>query len=828
MLCIGCICVGVISARAQWTQTNGIHDEYVECLTVSGTTLFAGTRTAVFLSSDNGSSWVNTGLTKGVLSFAVSGTNLFASTGGDGVFVSTNNGSSWAQVDSGLTDTFVHSLAVLPASGGSERNLFAGTYSGGVFLSANNGATWAAVNKGMTNSPVWCLAVSGTNLFAGTYGDGVFLTTDNGLSWKEVNTGLTNTYVTSFAVSPASGGTGATLFAGTLGGMFLSINNGTSWTQVNTGLTDVSVNSIAVSDSTVYVGTSGGWVYQSTDNGTTWKQDSTGLTSTSVYCLAFSPAAGISDASLFAGTYGSGVWRRALSNAVRARYGLALSNRDIDLGYTLIGRMRDTVLTINNIGTELIQVSSMTCTNPAFTLTSKQLTIAPGSTGKDTLSFTPAFLGIVSAKVIVTSNAPSSPDTINVSGFGARYGLAPSSRSIAIGNVNLGGRKDTIITISNEGNVDVVVSLTSNNSSFVVRPALLTIRAGQSARDTIGYTAIKAGADNASIVLTTNWPILPDTIRFSGFGTTYGIPVVSKNIAVGTVRLGSKKDTLITIANGGNVDLVISSIVSSNSSFTAHPASLTIPAGQTSNDSIRFTPNKAGADSTRIVFVSNFPSSPDTLLASGFGATYGLALGSRTFSFGYTLIGKKRDTILTINNTGNVPLEVSSIQSTIPVFTISSNQLTVSPGGSARDTLSFIPTVLGPVSGKIVVTSNAPSSPDTVAVSGNGVTATTDAKAEGKVPTEYSLSQNYPNPFNPSTKISYSLPERSRVSLTVYNILGVAVYAVPKATRSPGTYEHTFDASALPSGIYICRVTAESAENPEKVYMSSKKMLMVK
>ena len=118
--------------------------------------------------------WVDTngpyrGSAYSLLSFAVSGTNLFAGTdGGGGVFISTNNGTSWTAVNTGLTNTAVQSLAV------SGTNLFAGTYGGGVFLSTNNGTSWTAVNSGLTDTWVRSLAVSGMNLFAGTSSGGVW------------------------------------------------------------------------------------------------------------------------------------------------------------------------------------------------------------------------------------------------------------------------------------------------------------------------------------------------------------------------------------------------------------------------------------------------------------------------------------------------------------------------------------------------------------------------------------------------------------------------------------------------------------------------------
>jgi hypothetical protein len=38
------------------------------------------------------------------------------------------------------------------------------------------------------------------------------------------------------------------------------------------------------------------------------------------------------------------------------------------------------------------------------------------------------------------------------------------------------------------------------------------------------------------------------------------------------------------------------------------------------------------------------------------------------------------------------------------------------------------------------------------------------------LPTEFALHQNYPNPFNPATKISFDLPQDSKVNLVVYDL----------------------------------------------------------
>ncbi|MDP2886983.1 MAG: T9SS type A sorting domain-containing protein [Ignavibacteria bacterium] len=295
-------------ATARWIQTNGPYAGQVYSFAVSSTNLFAGTDGGgVFLSTNNGTSWssVNTGLTNTrVHALALSGTNVFAGASG-GVFLSTNNGTSWTAVNTGLTNTNVWSIAVSPASG--VTNLFAGTFGGGVFLSTNNGTGWTAVNTGLTNPYVPALAISpasggsGANLFAATTTGGVFLSTNNGTGWTAVNTGLTNPYVPALAVS------GTNLFAGTYDGVFLSTNNGTSWTQ--TSVTNTVVTSFALSGTNLFAGTTVG-VFLSTNNGTSWTAVNTGLTDANVWSLA------ISGANLFAGTMSGGVWRRALVEMV--------------------------------------------------------------------------------------------------------------------------------------------------------------------------------------------------------------------------------------------------------------------------------------------------------------------------------------------------------------------------------------------------------------------------------------------------------------------------------------------------------------------------------
>ncbi|MGE5350907.1 MAG: T9SS type A sorting domain-containing protein [Syntrophothermus sp.] len=85
----------------------------------------------------------------------------------------------------------------------------------------------------------------------------------------------------------------------------------------------------------------------------------------------------------------------------------------------------------------------------------------------------------------------------------------------------------------------------------------------------------------------------------------------------------------------------------------------------------------------------------------------------------------------------------------------------------------------------------------------------------------YKLSQNYPNPFNPATTISYSIPKASFVKLKVYDMLGRVVQTLVNKEQSAGSYKVRFEASSLPSGMYIYEIRSDN-------FIKSGKMLLLK
>lgn len=89
------------------------------------------------------------------------------------------------------------------------------------------------------------------------------------------------------------------------------------------------------------------------------------------------------------------------------------------------------------------------------------------------------------------------------------------------------------------------------------------------------------------------------------------------------------------------------------------------------------------------------------------------------------------------------------------------------------------------------------------------------------IPVRVALSQNYPNPFNPTTVISFQSPVSSLVSIRIFDVLGREVATLVNEEKPPGKYNVTWDASNMPSGVYLYRLTAGAS-------VLARKMIVVK
>lgn len=85
----------------------------------------------------------------------------------------------------------------------------------------------------------------------------------------------------------------------------------------------------------------------------------------------------------------------------------------------------------------------------------------------------------------------------------------------------------------------------------------------------------------------------------------------------------------------------------------------------------------------------------------------------------------------------------------------------------------------------------------------------------------YCLNQNYPNPFNPSTRINFSISDRTHVNLIIYNIFGEEVDKLISELKEVGVHSINYTATNISSGAYFYSLETEN-------YKATKKFIYIK
>jgi photosystem II stability/assembly factor-like uncharacterized protein len=286
-----------------WNLKNNGITEPIWCVSSNGNLILAGTPFGLYMSTNSGNSWNETGLIyEGISSVIANNGKIFASTG-TGIQVSSDNGATWSVSSAGIHVSSFY-------SDGS--NIFACGWGTGINLTTDNGLTWTALNNGISHLNTVCLVRKGDKLFCGTI-DGnplhvfLYVSTNYGLNWTA--TSLIQKSMYALFVQ------GNSIIAGTYGaGIYISTDDGVTWFQSLSQYPKIVRNivgnqNVLFSSANNYFTTLDSGVYYSTDGGLNWSPFNDGLVDYRIPYLA------LNNNILYGGT-GASVWKRDVTSLV--------------------------------------------------------------------------------------------------------------------------------------------------------------------------------------------------------------------------------------------------------------------------------------------------------------------------------------------------------------------------------------------------------------------------------------------------------------------------------------------------------------------------------
>ena len=970
-----------------WTTQNSGVTNQLNCVSFVGTNVgtVGGLGGTILRTTNGGLTWTQqtSGTTNNLRGVYFTDANTGTAVGASGTILrTTNGGATWISQSSGTTNTL---------NGVSFTSSTTGTVVGSlgtILRTTNGGTTWVPQSSGVTNTirGVWFTdANTGTGV---GYTGWILRTTNGGTTWTAQTSGTT---VDLYGVAFSDVNTGVAI--GLSGTVLRTTNGGATWTGESSGTFNsiygisyasntfnvvgdygmslrcsvaatapaISLSSSSLSFGSINVGASSQQSLTISNTGTAALSISS-ITSTigafTVSPTSFSVAAGgnqtvtvtfaPSAATSYSGTItinhnasGSPTTVSVTGTGVAAPApAILVSATSLVFGTVNTGTSTQKTFTVSNSGTATLNVSNITSTNGAFSVSPTSFSIPSGGSPQTvTVSFTPTALQTYSATLSVAHNASGSPSQISLTGTGAGAAvISLTISSLSFGPVNIGSSASQTLNVTNSGNITLTVtSLTSNNGSFAADPTSFTLSPAGTQVVTVTFTPSSGGTQSSTFTFASNAATNP-AFTASGVGETrltasstqagrfnggippstwvlMSIPYKLDNTAASTLSSQLSGDTpwkLYTYQTGQNVEITNASdaftvarglwfkTTAKSASFNLSFGSgdliggstyaLTIPSGwslvgppfvseEASWTPVNTTPGSAGirvykylhennagwqllnpavermkpyggyavyngtGAAAAFTFVRNGPLTSIQEWQPGDGWYGVLAIGETNLRIGQHRMAYVGEDALDYpmppprpDSDSQEPYVSEELWSDIkPVAenAVTRWKITVDPRTNQclkLQELVGLPEGWGIMvdgipnqgalklkEGEEIHFSKAIRSPIVMTV----LVGPAELVEKESLPTQFVLYQNYPNPFNPTTAISYQLAANGYVTLKVFDVLGREVARLVNEQQPAGTHDVRWDASGMPSGMYLYRITAGN-------FVSARKMVLTK
>jgi hypothetical protein len=779
----------VVVALAPPTSPPNINGVQVIYVTMAGTYSGTPDPVGVFLSKDQGGTWTQqaasgiSGTTYGgyALDMAVDpaspgdGSNDVLYFGCLGQFKSTDSGASFTSHSVGHVDT--HTWTCVPQTGGAKTVVYCGC-DGGIDVSTDAGITWSSLNDGGLQtglfynitvkpdatasvtagalqdneiettagavSPSWNATFGGdgwdvaydgstppvlystsggpTTTVAGSNDDGLTFPTNVTPPWTPADTG--GYTLTPLAADPSASGV---LYASGNQNLWQRLSGGTwriIFTPATTGNVDVAPtngnNVVMAAGSQVFVSTNALAATVGPPSGVTFTNITRNLPGRNVARAVFDPVDPTVIYAVLTG-FDGGTGQNVFRTTVGATSWTNISP-PVDIPCGAIAVDGTTTPTTLYVGTDLGVIRSVDA--------GASWSVLDGIHFPNVPVFDLAF------------NAKAGALVAGTYGRGVFKFTKPAGPAIAVNlqdNLEFGtvcrGPDFLTLTVYNVGAADLVITSVQRlmgSTDFTVLPnpgTPVVVSPGENIEFTIQFQPTVQGTTETAIIrIISNDPNAPFLdLKTTGMQGTGSLATAIANSGdFGNVCVGSFKDELLTINNGGSCPLSISNIISSSPDFQTPSVlfyPLVVSPGGSIDVVIRFRPSSYGPKSSTLTIFSDDPASPSTVFVSGAApAPRAVLMMANTGNFGKVCVGRFVDEPLILSNSGKCGLAVENITSSSSEFIVPevlSYPIAIGAGSFLPVPIRFEPASFGPKSATITVTSDDPASPATIRVSGD-------------------------------------------------------------------------------------------------------------
>ncbi len=365
------------------------------------------------------------------------------------------------------------------------------------------------------------------------------------------------------------------------------------------------------------------------------------------------------------------------------------------------------------------------------------------------------------AVYIPTSNAPA---------------VSLSAVSLAFGSVTVSTSSSLTSTLTNSGTAALNLSaITSNNPLFTVGsncPASLAV--GSSCTLTVTFSPVAAGAASGSVSVSSDAASSPDTLALSGTGVNAATGLLAwvgnvSALSFPSTEVGKTSPSqTLTLTNSGNATATLTQISLSGSQASEFRTAggcatgMTLAAGAQCSVVLTLAPTSEGSKTASLNVLATNATNPPAVALSGTatavptpppGNTPAVTLSSTNLSYGSVTVGSRSSLTSTLTNSGTAALNLGALSVNNTLFAAAHNcPASLAVGSSCTLTITFSPLAVGTATATVSLLSDAASSPDTISLSGSGVTAPTATLGWVGTPTALTF---------PSTEVGQTSPPQT-------------------------------------------------------------------
>ena len=408
--------------------------------------------------------------------------------------------------------------------------------------------------------------------------------------------------------------------------------------------------------------------------------------------------------------------------------GVSLAPGSVDFGSVMVGQpSAPRAVTLTNTGGSTLHIAAVAATGDYSQTNACGGTLGPGASCTVQLTFRPTGPGTRTGTLTVTDDAPGSPQTVSLTGSGVTGPAASvSPGTLSFGNVRVGQPSaPRTVTLTNTGGSTLhIASVAATGDYSLTNGCGSTLGPGASCTVQVTFTPAATGARSGTLSVTDDAPGSPRTVSLTGIGVSGpGVSLGPGSLDFGNVRVGqASSPRTVTLTNTGGSTLNVTSVAVSGDYSQTNVCGNTLGPGSSCTIQVTFRPGATGTRTGTLSVTDDAPGSPQTAALTGTGVSGpAVSLGPGSLNFGSVTVGQSSaPRAVTVTNTGGSPLNITSVAVSGDYSRTSGCGSTLAAGANCTVQVTFTPTATGTRTGTLSVTDDAPGSPQTAALTGQG------------------------------------------------------------------------------------------------------------